>query len=308
MEGNKSAVQPDLNVNKKKKGLEAKYTKSAYFMLSPFAILAIITIFIPVIVSLAFSFSDIGSNITFVGLDNYKMIFRDPTFFKSYTNVFIIMLGSIPITILLALIFAVLLNMPGVKGQGVFRTIYYLPAVTSIVAVTSVFLTFYNPTGIFNTMLGFVGIDPVPWLNHPIWARVAMIIISIWLNVGYYTVMFLAGLQGISAEVYESAEIDGASKIKQFFLVTVPLLKPIILMALVLSTINGLGAFEVPNILFKNGFGPEQSAITVGVNLYKTSFELVEFGRASAIAWTMVAVAVVLSFIQFKLGGSDNEE
>ncbi len=129
----------------------------------------------------------------------------------------------------------------------------------------------------------------------------------IWLSVGYNTILFLAGLQGISKEIYESAEIDGASKFRQFFLLTIPMLKPIILMATVLATINGLGNFNIPNIFFGTSNGPENSALVVGVNLYKTSFEMVDFGKASAIAWTMVFVSVILSAIQFKFGGDKND-
>lgn len=290
-----------------KKRKISNYSGTAYLMMAPFLIFFVVTILVPTIMSLWFSFSRISSSIDFIGLQNFKDIFRDPLFFKSYFNVFIFMVGSIPITILLALIFSVLLNKPHVKGKGFFRTVYYLPAVTSIVAVSSVFLTFYNPTGLFNTLLTTIGLQPIPWLNDPFWARVAIIIISVWLNVGYYTVLFLAGLQNISSEIYESAEIDGANSFQQFFKITIPMLKPVILMGMILSTINGLGAFEVPNILFKNGFGPESAAVTVGVNLYKTSFEMVDFGKASAISWTMVIVAAVLSVIQFIIGGKDNE-
>lgn len=290
-----------------KKKIVSNYSRTAYTMLIPFLIFFIATILLPTLISLGFSFSKISSSIEFVGLANFKEILKDPLFFTSYFNVFIFMIGSIPITILLALLFAVLLNKPHIKGKGFFRTVYYLPAVTSIVAVSSVFLTFYNPTGLFNTVLITIGLEPIPWLNDPFWARVAIIIISIWLNVGYYTVLFLAGLQNISKEIYESADIDGANALQQFFKITIPMLKPVILMGMILSTINGLGAFEVPNILFKNGFGPESSAVTVGVNLYKTSFEMVDFGKASAISWTMVLVAAVLSIIQFIVGGKDNE-
>ena len=134
-----------------------------------------------------------------------------------------------------------------------------------------------------------------------------MIITMIWMNVGYNTILFLAGLQGISTEVYESAEIDGASKLRQFFYLTIPMLKPVILMATVLATINGLGSFNIPNIFFGTSNGPENSALVVGVNLYKTSFEMVDFGKASAIAWTMVAISVILSALQFKFGGKQDE-
>lgn len=291
---------------KMKKSFETR-NASAYKMLTPFLILFLVTVLIPTIVSFFFSFMDIGSDISWVGMANFKAIFRDPTLLISYTNVFIFMIFSIPITIVLALIFAVLLNKPTIKGRGFFRTVYYLPAITSIVAISSVFLTFYEPTGLFNKVLQNFGLNPIPWLSDPFWARASIIILSIWLNVGYYTVLFLAGLQNVSDEVYESADIDGAGPIRKFFQITIPLLKPVILMAVILSTINGLGSFEVPNILFKGSFGPERSVVTVGVNLYKTSFELVEYGRASAISWTMVAVSAIISVVQFLLGGKNNE-
>lgn len=274
---------------------------------TPFVIFFAFTILIPVIVSFAFSFMKIGSTFEFVGLQNYIDILRDPLFIKSYENILIIMVGSIPITILLAIFFAVLLNNPHIKGKGFFRTVYYIPTVTSTVAVASVFLTFFNPTGLFNGILSVLGLKGIPWLADPFWIRFSMIITMIWLNVGYNTILFLAGLQGISTEIYESAEIDGASKFRQFFYLTVPMLKPVILMATVLATINGLGNFNIPNIFFGTSNGPENSALVVGVNLYKTSFELVDFGKASAIAWSMVFVSVILSIIQFKFGGNQDE-
>lgn len=274
---------------------------------TPFVIFFVFTILIPVIVSFAFSFMKIGSTFEFVGLQNYIDILRDPLFIKSYENILIIMVGSIPITILLAIFFAVLLNNPHIKGKGFFRTVYYIPTVTSTVAVASVFLTFFNPTGLFNGILSVFGLKGIPWLSDPFWIRFSMIITMIWLNVGYNTILFLAGLQGISTEIYESAEIDGASKFRQFFYLTVPMLKPVILMATVLATINGLGNFNIPNIFFGTSNGPENSALVVGVNLYKTSFELVDFGKASAIAWSMVFVSVILSIIQFKFGGNQDE-
>ncbi|MGX7173036.1 carbohydrate ABC transporter permease [Enterococcus ratti] len=291
----------------KKKKANTNYSRTAYIMLLPFLILFVVTLLIPAIMSFGFSFAKVSTSLDFVGLDNFITIFKDPLFFKSYFNVFIFMFFSIPITIFFALTFAVLLNQPTIKGKGFFRTVYYLPAITSIVAVSSVFLTFYNPTGLFNTILTTIGLSPIPWLTDPFWARVSIIIISIWLNVGYYTVLFLAGLQNISIEIYESADIDGANSMQKFFKITIPLLKPVVLMGMILSTINGLGAFEVPNILFKNGFGPDSSAATVGVNLYKTSFEMVDFGKASAISWTMVIIAAILSIIQFIIGGKNNE-
>lgn len=290
-----------------KKRFENAHAKSAYIFTLPFVLFFVVTILIPIIISFAFSFMSIGSSFEFVGLDNYINTFRDPLFIKSYTNILIIMVGSIPITMLLAIFFAVQLNQPRLNGKGFFRTVYYIPTVTSTVAVASVFLTFFNPTGLFNGLLAMVGVQPLQWLTDPFWLRVSMIITMIWMNVGYNTVLFLAGLQGISSEIYESAEIDGASKTRQFFYLTIPMLKPIILMATVLATINGLGNFNIPNIFFGTSNGPDNAALVVGVNLYKTSFEMVDFGKASAIAWTMVFVAAILSYFQFKFGGDSDE-
>jgi lactose/L-arabinose transport system permease protein len=208
---------------------------------------------------------------------------------------------------LLAIFFAVQLNQPHLRGKGFFRTVYYIPAVTSAVAVASVFMTFFNPTGLFNGLLSTIGLPDIQWLTDPTWLRVSMIITMIWMSVGYNTILFLAGLQGIPSDIYESAEIDGASKMRQFFSLTIPMLKPIILMATVLATINGLGSFNIPNIFFGTSNGPDNAALVVGVNLYKTSFEMVNFGKASAIAWTMVFVAAVLSYFQFKFDGDSDE-
>lgn len=283
------------------------HAKSAYWFSAPFILFFVVTIIIPIIISFIFSFMRIGNKFEFVGLQNYIDTFRDPLFIKSYVNILIIMVGYIPITMLLAIFFAVQLNQPKLKGKGFFRTVYYIPTVTSTVAVASVFMTFFNPSGLFNGVLQLVGLSNIQWLTDPFWLRVSMIITMIWMNVGYNTVLFLAGLQGVSKEIYESAEIDGASKIRQFFYLTIPMLKPIILMATVLATINGLGSFNIPNIFFGTSNGPENAALVVGVNLYKTSFEMVDFGKASAIAWTMVFVAGVLSFLQFKFGGDSDE-
>lgn len=279
---------------------------AAYGFLFPFLILFIVLVLIPVIVSFAFSFMRIGGTMEFVGLQNYIDTFRDPLFIKSYTNVLIFMVCNIPLTILVALVLASLLNSAHLHGRGFFKTAYYLPTVTSTVAVASVFLTFYNPTGLFNNLLMELGMNSVPWLTDPFWIRVSMTITVVWMNAGYYTVLFLAGLQSIPNDIYESAAIDGASRIRQFFSITIPQLKPIIMMSVVLATISGIGTFELPNIFFGSSNGPENSAITVGVSLYRASFEQVNFGKASAIAWTMVFVAAVLSAIQFKVGGEDD--
>ncbi|MGX7418050.1 carbohydrate ABC transporter permease [Carnobacterium gallinarum] len=283
--------------------MKAKSKGIPYLFMVPFMFFFIITVLLPILISLAFSFMEIrGNSFRFIGGANFSALFKDPMFLKSYVNVLILMVGTIPFIIFFALFFAVLLNNPSIKGKGFFRTVYYLPAITSLVAVASVFMTFFNPVGLFNSIITLFGGDPIPWLSNPFWGRMAMFIVIIWQNVGYYTILFLGGLQNISSEIYESADIDGASSTVKFFNITVPMLKPVILLSTVLATINGLNTFEIPNILYGNTFGPNGIAVTVGVNLYKTSFEMIDFGKASAIAWSMVLVSTILSVVQFKVG------
>ncbi|MGM0124779.1 lactose/L-arabinose transport system permease [Enterococcus sp. AZ194] len=292
----------------KKSRLSDRVNESGYYFVSPFLLFFAFIVLVPVVISLLFSFMRIGTGFTWVGFQNYIDMFRDPLLFQSYYNVLLLMVFSIPITMILALFLAVLLNSTHLKGRGFFRTVYYIPTVTSVVAIASVFMTFFDPAGLFNLILNRFGIESIQWLTHPFWLRVSMVITVVWMNTGYNTILFLAGLQGLPTEIYESAEIDGASKVKQFFLITIPLLKSIILMAVVLATIGGLSTFEIPNIFFGSSNGPENAALTVGVNLYKTSFEAVNFGKASAIAWSMVFVASIISAIQFKLGGKNDEK
>lgn len=298
----------ETNKKKSKKTLADRVSRNGYYFVSPFLFFFFFTVLIPVVISLLFSFMQIGTGFKWVGLQNYVDMFRDPLLFQSYFNVLILMVFSIPLTMIFALFFAVVLNNAHLKGRGFFRTVYYIPAVTSVVAIASVFMTFFDPSGLFNSVLKTFHIGGVQWLTDPIWLRVSMIITIVWMNIGYNTILFLAGLQGLPTEIYESASIDGASKIRQFFSITVPLLKPIILMAVVLATISGLATFDVPNIFFGTSNGPENAATTVGVNLYSTSFEAVNFGKASAISWTMVFVAAVISAVQFKLGGKKNDK
>lgn len=300
------AASVSVKTARKSKGKKA-INRTPYLFVAPFLLVFIATIIIPVLMSLVFSFMEIGQEFKFVGIQNYIHLFDDPFFLKSYLNVFILMVGTIPVTVMLALFFAVLLNSPKVKAKGFFRTVYYIPTVTSMVAIATVFLTFYNPTGLFNTLLSMFNFDPVPWLTDPKWARVSLCISIIWMNTGYFTVLFLAGLQNISKEIYESASIDGASPVRQFFSITLPLVRPIMLLALILSTINGLNTFEIPSVLFGASYGPGGSTLMIGQYLYTTSFTNMDFGKASAVAWSMVLVAVFLSIIQFKVGGKDSE-
>lgn len=242
----------------------------------------------------------------FVGLENYIRIFQDELMWKSLINVVLIISITIPAQLFLGLVLAVVLNNSWLKGRNTFRTIAYLPNITSSVAISFVFLTMFNPSGIINNCLSFFGIEAVDWLGNPVTARLVMMFVIIWKGLGYYVTLYLAALQNIPTDIYEAADLDGAGKVTKFFRLTVPQLKPVILYTLVMATMYGLNTFEIPNILFNGKQGPDAVAITVGQYMYDTAFKRFDFGTASAIGWMLVVVCTVLAIIQFKAVSDDD--
>jgi len=236
---------------------------------------------------------------------NLSKLIGDVQFRQVLKNTFIFFLIQVPIMLTLALIFAVILNNPKLKFRGVFRTAIFLPAVTSLVAYSVLFKMMLAPEGIVNTGLGFIGIEPIGWLTHPTWQRVTIIIALLWRWTGYNMIFYLSGLQGIDKEIFEASMIDGANKRQQFFKITVPLLKPIILFTTVMSTIGTLQLFDEPyNIIA--GSGTTVSTMTLSQYIYNLSFEYVpNFGYAALIAYVIMFLAAVLTIIQFRVARED---
>lgn len=234
-------------------------------------------------------------------LGNINKLFHDVEFKQALLNTFIFFIIQVPIMLTTALIFAVILNNPKLKGRGIFRTAIFLPAVTSLVAYSVLFKMMLQPEGIVNNMLGVIGISPVGWLTHPTWQRVTIIIALLWRWTGYNMIFYLSGLQGIDNEIFEAAQIDGATRRQTFFKITIPLLKPIILFTSVMSTIGTLQLFDEPfNII--NNSGTTISTMTLSQYIYKLSFEYVpNFGYAAMIAYVIMIIAAILSIIQFRV-------
>jgi lactose/L-arabinose transport system permease protein len=273
-----------------------------------------LTLFIlyPIIYSLYLStYSTRGFLKTFVGFGNYKRLFQDRNFLLSLKNISIIFVVQIPIMLFLALIYAFLLNDPKLKFKGLFRTALFLPAVTSLVAYTILFKMMFSTDGLVNNILLAIGIikQPIRWLLDPFWAKVTLIIAMTWRWTGYNMMFYLAGLQNIPNEIYEAAEIDGANKRVQFFRITIPLLKPIILFTTIMSTIGTLQLFDEPmnlaaGVVTGSSVGPGNSLLTPSVYIYNVCFKYVpNFGYASAISYVIVLIAAILSLIQFKVVG-----
>jgi len=286
----------------KNKFVLTKHT-APYVFLLPVFVLFIVFMLYPIVQSLIYSFQRFErGQFTFVFFDNYRRMIQDPLFRKTLGNTFTILLVQVPIQLIMALFFAVLMNTRGLRLKGLFRVSFFLPALTALVAYSIVFQILLNEHyGVVNYLLTILGLERVPWLSHPVWAKASLMMAITWRWMGYNMVIMLAGLQSIPETLYDAASIDGAGKMTRFRIITVPMLKPIILFCAILSTIGTLQLFDEPYILTRGG--PNNATRTVAHYLYQQGFQYARFGYASAIAYVLVLLIGVLSYIQFKVTG-----
>ena len=288
--------------------MKAKLNKSTLigwqFVLLPSALILLFS-FYPMIQSFILSFESGRGIVTqFVGIDNYIRLFSDPMFRQALFNTILYLLIQVPIMLMLGIVIAHLLNNPNLKFKGLYRTAIFLPAVTSLVSYSILFKSIFAIDGIFNKLLLNLSIidAPIAWLMDPIWARVVIILAITWRWTGYNMIFYLSAMQNIDPSVYEAASIDGASKVRQFFTITVPLLKPIILFTAIISTNGTLQLFdEVVNIT--NG-GPGNSTMTISQYIYNLSFAYTpNFGYAATVSYAIVFIVAVLALLQLRIGG-----
>lgn len=274
------------------------------------SLIIIIFALVPIVQALMLSTQSGKGIVTqFVGLGNYKRVFSDPTFITAVINTFLFLIIQVPIMIILALIISKILNNPNIKYRGLFRTALFLPCVTSLVAYSVVFKSMFAADGMINDILLFFNIiqQPIQWLLDPFWAKITIIISITWRWTGYNMIFYLAGLQNIDGSIYEAAKLDGASSFTEFFKITVPMLKPIILLTTITSTIGTLQLFdEVVNI---TAGGPGNATLTISQYIYNLSFKFTpNFGYAATVSYMILFIVIVLSFIQFKVAGDKNEK
>jgi multiple sugar transport system permease protein len=270
-----------------------------YLIISPWLIGLLAFSLIPFLASLYLSFTryDMANPAVWIGLGNYTQMSQDPLFLKSLSVTAIWVFAGVPLRLVVALFFAVLLNQK-VLGMGIFRTIYYLPSVVSGVAVALLWMWVLQPQfGILNFALRAVGLAAPPWLASPQWALPGFIVMSLW-STGSTMIIFLAGLQGIPLELYEAAEIDGAGKIRQFFAVTIPLITPVILFNLVMGIIHSFQVFTQAFVM-TNG-GPANATLFYVLYLYRVAFQYSQMGYASAMAWVLFLIILVLTLLVFR--------
>jgi len=279
-----------------------------YVFISPFYILFLAFGLLPIVFSLVVSLYDWRGTTpgAFVGLQNYQVLLRDPTFHKSLLNTTYVWIGSVPPMILLALVFAAILNSRLVRFRNLFRTVYFLPVVTSLVITGLVFGQLFSMSfGLVNSALEVLGLPAVNWLNDPTWMKIILVLALLWRWTGNDMVIMLAGLQSIPNDLYEAARVDGATDVQSFWHITIPLMRPVILFDAIISTIGTFNLFAEPYVLFGQGGAMNQAAVVTGTFLYQNSFRYFKFGYASAIAWVLAAIILALSMLQLKLGSRE---
>ena len=272
----------------------------------PFALLFGVFTAGPVAASLLMSVTDLRGtdlldpfNVNVVGLDNYVKLFSDPKFLTAAGNTAVFVVVGVPLTMACSLLVALGLNSGLVRFQTLFRVGYYLPVVTSIVAISVVWRFVLQPdTGLANELLGLVGVDGPNWLNNQTFALPTLIVMGAWRNLGFGMVIFLAGLQAIPKDLYEAATIDGARRFAQFRYLTVPMLRPTMLFVAVITTIGYVQFFEEPFVMTQGG--PLDSTLSLAYHTYN-QFGFGNYGYASAMGYVLFVVVVLLSIAWFKL-------
>ncbi|MBA3289592.1 MAG: sugar ABC transporter permease [Acidimicrobiia bacterium] len=272
----------------------------------PFVALFIVFLAGPILVSFITSFTDLRSTdirspfgVNFVGFDNYVDVFTDPTFRKAAVNTAVFVLFGVPLTMVLGLLAAVALNQGVVKIRKVFRLGFFLPYVTSIVAIAVVWrLLLGTDAGLVNGLLDLVGIEGPGWLTDTTYSLPSLIVMAAWRNLGFSMIVFLAGLQAIPTDMYEAASVDGATSWQAFRRITVPLLRPTLLFVSVITSIGYLQFFEEPFVMTQGG--PLDSTLSVSFHAFN-QFSFGNYGYTAAVSYVLFLAIAIFAFAQFKL-------
>jgi len=274
---------------------------TAYLFILPSGLLIALFLAFPVIYSLwlsLVSWDGMSSRIRFVGLGNYDLLIHSSEFWNSVLVTAYYTFAAVPLRMAVALAFAIFLNQK-IRGLGIYRTIYFTPVVTSGIAVSIIFVWIYDPTwGIANWVLSLVHIPPLEWLSSPTEAMPALILMSIWKNMGFDMIIYLAGLQGIPETYYEAARVDGAGPWAMFRRITWPLLAPTTFFILVTGIIGASQVFDQVFVM-TNG-GPLRTTEVLVFLLYNSAFKFFEMGYASAIAWAIFLIVLTFTILQWK--------
>ncbi|MEO8670106.1 MAG: sugar ABC transporter permease [Tahibacter sp.] len=277
--------------------------------------LAVIGVFflIPVLAALLLSVTDFDlyaladrRNLRFVGLGNYAELLQAPMFWKSLGNTLYFVLVGVPLSITVSLAAALLLDSKLARYKGFFRTALFAPVVTTVVAVAVIWRYFFHTRyGLVNYTLGFIGIDPIDWLGDAHWSMPTIILFAVWKNFGYNMIILLAGLQAIPHDLYEAARIDGASFLHQLRHISLPLLKPTLLLVSIITTSGYFQLFAEPYVMTRGG--PLQSTTSVLYYMFEEGFKWWNLGRASAVAFLLFLLILGVTALMLRLGSRDGD-
>ena len=300
-------IDTSIKIEKSKAAKKAELNRNvvAYSFIAPnFIGFAVFTL-VPIVFAFALAFMNWNGNteMTWAGLDNFKYIFTNEMFLASLKNTFVYTIGTVPLTLIVSLFLAIVLNQK-IRGRNFFRTVSFFPYVGSLVAVTAVWNMLFNPSmGPVNEILIRLGVDDPPrWIADNDWAMFTIILFSVWKYMGYYMVIYLAGLQGINSELYEAASIDGVNTWQKFWYVTLPQLRNTTFFILIMLTIQCFKVYDIVYMMAGAGSGALSQSTTVLVyEIYNSAFRYWRLGVASAEALVLFAIVLVVTIIQFRL-------
>lgn len=279
-----------------------KKNLAGYLFLLPWIIGLIMFTIIPIISSLYLSLTnyDIITAPVFIGLENYKNMLTDAKFMQSMNVTFKYVSIGVPIKLIVALFIAVLLNRK-IRGMSIYRAVYYIPSLFgSSVAVAILWRQLFNKSGLLNVILDKFGIEGMNWIATPSTALYTIILLEIW-QFGSAMLIFLAGLKQVPADLYEASLIDGAGHIRKFFYITIPMITPMILFNMIMQIINSFQSFNAAYIISGGSGGPLNSTLLYSLYLYQKGFAYFQMGYASAMAWVLLLLISIITFLQFKL-------
>ncbi|MEM7134772.1 MAG: sugar ABC transporter permease [Chloroflexota bacterium] len=250
----------------------------------------------------SFTFYPILKSPNWIGLDNYLNLFDDPRFLTSLWNSSYYAGFAVPLGTIVGILLALILNMR-VRGLSFFRTIYFLPSITPVVATSIVWLWMFNPrSGIINFILEIVGIDGPAWLGDPLWAKPALVLMSLW-GLGGAVVIYLASLQDVPRDLLEASDLDGATARQKLWYVTIPMISPVILFNVITGLIAAFQLFTQVHVMTGGSGSPADSTLMMSIYLYQSAFEFFKMGYASAQAWVLFLIIVLFTLILFRVSG-----
>lgn len=296
---------------KKKHSLQKSQNRFVFFSLTPIMLLFLAFGFIPIIMGISLSFynyNPLSAHSQFLGLGNYKELFQDPVFLQTVLNTFKFVIFAVGANLIFATMIALAINsVINSAVKDLFRMVFFLPTVTPIVGAALVFTTMLDPSyGVLNVILGKFGVNSViNWLTDPRLVFPAIIVMTLWQDIGYNIIIIMAGLQGIPRMFHEAAYIDGANSRQTFWRVTFPLLKRTVLFVSVMTILSYFQVFAQVQVM--TGGGPDYASEVFGLQIYDNAFRFMKMGYASAEAVVLLVIMLIISALQVKYVKADWE-